>query len=97
MCFLAFVLAQLFWLVSPRTDNRFRLQERAEVARISKENPSPAASAALEHELARFRDHREATLRNAIALFLILDALCFALLWKDRREFPKVNPTAMPN
>jgi hypothetical protein len=86
LLFLAFVLAQLVWLVMPAALDSYRRKERAQAAVELRDTPSLATKAAFESELSRLREHNGYTLRNTILLFLLVDAICIGLLWKDRRE-----------
>ena len=86
LLFLAFVLAQLAWLVMPADFDSYRRKERAQAALELRDTPSAATKTAFETELSRLRKHNSNTLRNAVAVFLVIDAICIGLLWKDRRE-----------
>jgi hypothetical protein len=84
LLFLAFVLAQLAWLLMPADLDSYRRKERAEAALELRDTPSAATKTVFETELSRLRKHNSDTLRNAVVVFLLVDLICVGLLWKDR-------------
>ena len=87
LLFLAFVLAQLYFVLLPNGHDRYRLKERLDAYRAWHEAPSMSTKATMNEELDRLRRHNSIKLISVGVPLLIIDVFCIVRLSKDRRDF----------